>query len=200
MCKKKQRYVNKNSKESQAGYLTYLYWYSRSYGKKVSSKTFDNFINSSIYNDFFDFGKYIVDSKINNWEKYVDWLIKNKIPIKKWNKDSTYYTFNDELLKTESVSRALERYVLFLQEWEEKTNTRWDMFWKTENEFAIINYIKEGKISPWILFSSSDAIDFVNTIPDELIIEIHKSIDLSYWNNKISKRKEDLEWAKSLLK
>jgi hypothetical protein len=200
MCKKKERYVNKNSKESQAGYLTYLYWYSRSYGKKVSAKTFDDFIENSSYDSFSNFGKYIIDSKIKEWEKYIDWLIKTKTPIQRWAKDSTYYEFYKEIIRTESVSRALERYILFLQDWEDTHNIKWNMFWNTENPFAIVNYIKEGKISPWILFSSNDATDFVDRLPDELILEIDKHIDLSYWNKKISKRKEDLEWAKNLLK
>jgi len=199
MCEKKRRHFSKDDRGVKAGYTAFIYWYTRSYGNSKSKKSYNDFITSSFYKNFVKFGNYITDSRISEWERYVDWLIKNGVKITDWPKDSIYYKFFYEIIKTETPERALERYVMFLQSWEEKTGNDWNTFWDKENIFSIVNYIKEGKISPWILFSYDSAIMFIKDLPDELLIDVNNSIDLAYWNSKASKNKEDIKWIKTLL-
>lgn len=199
MCEKKRRAFAKDDRDVKAGYTAFVYWYNRSYGNTHSKKSYTDFMNSSFYKQFVTFGKYITESKITEWERYLDWLIKNSVKLNDWSKDSVYYKFFYEIIKTETPERALERYIIFMQSWEEQSGKSWKTFWDNENIFAIVNYIKEGKISPWILFSSDSAMEFIQDLPDELLVEVDGSIDLAYWNNKIKRNKGDMEWIKTLL-
>lgn len=199
MCEKKRRAFAKDDRDVKAGYTAFVYWYNRSYGNTHSKKNYTDFMNSSFYKQFVKFGKYITESKISEWERYLDWLIKNSVKLNDWPKDSVYYKFFYEIIKTETPERALERYIIFMQNWEENSGKSWKTFWDNENVFTIVNYIKEGKISPWILFSSESAMDFIQDLPDELLVEVDGSIDLAYWNNKTKRNKSDMEWIKTLL-
>lgn len=198
ICEKKRRYLSKDDKYVKSGYISYCYWNKKANNAK-KEKSFEDFIYSRLYNAFVNFGKYIVDTNIKNWEKYIDWLIINKVKIDDWSKDSVYYKFHNENIRREDAQRALERYLLFLLKWEEKTGNKWYEFWKMNSEIYISNLIIEGKISPWILFSDPKAEEFIENIPDELLIEIDRNIDLKFWKSKIDIKKEDSEWIRKML-
>ena len=60
-------------------------------------------------------------------------------------------------------------------------------------------YVKQGKISPWILFSSTKAQNFIDELPDELVPKLIENIDVGYWQNKTKKNKDDIEWINQIL-
>lgn len=198
MCEQKRRHFNRNDKEVKAGYTTYLYWnFKNSAVKKDIS--YSVFSKSKLYLAFVKFGKYIIQNNITDWEIYIDWLSKNQIKIDDWAKDRVYGTYCNERIKKETPERAVERYVLFAQKWEEKTTYKWHMFWELNSVFDTIQLISDGKISPWILFCDPQAQKFIDTLPDELIVKLDSAINLSYWKTVVEKNREDSKWITQLL-
>lgn len=198
MCEKKRRFLAKNDKEVVAGYTTYNYWYLIAMGCK-KEKTYIEFINSKQYIGFVKFGKYIIDSKVSDWNAYVKWLIDNKIRLDEWCKDSIFSRFYTNLNKIETPERALEKYIMVADDWSHKTGNHWSEFWQKANPFMVIDYVNQGKISPWILFSSQHAQHFIDTLPNELLPSLVKDIDIEFWKKKTTKNKEDSEWINQVL-
>lgn len=198
MCEQKRRNFAKNDKDVLAGYTAYLYWSSK-YSSHRKKKDYDEFAKSSLYSAFVKFGKYAVDNNITDWELYINWLSKNQIKIDNWAKDSVYGLYCVERIKKETAERALERYILFVQKWEEKTKYKWNTFWEHNSVFDTIQLLSDGKISPWILFCDPSAKKFIDELPEELLINLDKNIDLLYWRSKVENNKEDSKWITTLL-
>lgn len=198
LCEKKRRHLSKTDKDVMSGYTVYVYWNKRNSGS-TKTKTFDNFAKSNLYPVFVRFGRYILENNITDWEKYTDWLTKNKVKIDDWSKDSVYGLYINDRIKKETAERALERYLIFVQKWEETTDYKWYDFWEKNSIFNTVQLIKDGKISPWILFCDPKAQYFIENLPDELLIEIDTYINLSYWKSKIQRNQKDSEWITKML-
>lgn len=198
LCEQKRRHFAKNDKEVVAGFTAYSYWNFKNLGSKKKIQ-YENFAKSRLYTIFVKFGKYLVDNNITDWEKYIDWLSKHQIKVDDWSKDSVYGIYCSERVSKETPERALERYIMFVQKWEENTSYKWHTFWEKNSAFNTIQLIIDGKISPWILFCDPSAQNFFDNLPNELIIELDKNINLIQWKSKIQKNKEDSEWITKML-
>lgn len=198
MCEKKRRFLSKNEKDVMAGYSAYNYWYKIAMGSR-KEKTYVEFINSKYYVGFVKFGKYIVETKVSDWNAYIRWLVENKIKLDDWNKDSIFSRFYFNLNKIETPERALEKYIMVADDWSNKTGNHWTEFWQKANPFMVIDYVNQGKISPWILFSSQHAQDFIDSLPNELLPSLVNNLDIEYWKKKTSINKEDSEWINQVL-
>jgi hypothetical protein len=198
MCDKKKRFFQKNDKSVVAGFAAFNYWYKIAMNAK-KDKTFEQFNSSRYYKSFVKFGEYIVKSKIADWESYVRWLSQNNTKLEDWAKDSIVNQFYIMLNKIESPDRAVEKFILVAEDWGDKTGYHWSDFWEKANPHLILDYIKEGKISPWILFSSIAAQEFVDNLPDEMVHIIIENVDVDFWKKKTKVNKEDVKWISQLL-
>jgi hypothetical protein len=198
MCPKKKRFMLRNDKSVMFAFLIYQYWYKIAMGSK-KDLDYDDFLVGKFYKVFFEFSQYIESSKIQDWEKYIFWLVANSIKINQWSKDSTYNRFILENIKNETPERAIEKFILYVKLWSEKTGYEWNEYFSKCNPEKIIDDVISGRISPWVLYCSNSAQNFIENLPDELIIKLSKHIDFEYWLNKVNKNKELCEWIQSLI-
>lgn len=198
MCEQKERFFKKDDKSVKMGYTAFNFWYKIAMNAR-KDKTFDHFSNSRYYKSFVKFGEYIVNSKISDWESYVRWLTQNSIKLEDWPKDSVVNKYYIMLNKIESPDRAVEKFIFVAEEWGNKTGFHWSEFWGKANPYLILDYLKEGKISPWILFSSNTAQEFIDNLPDELVHALVSYIDVEFWKKKTKTNKEDVEWISQLI-
>lgn len=198
MCEKKRRVLNKTDKSSVLAFNIYQYWYKMAMGRK-KDKTYEEFALSKFYNIFVKFAHYVENSNIHDWQQYILWTIKNSIKIDDWAKDSTYYKYIKDNTKKETPERAIEKYILYVKVWSERTGNEWDEYFLKSNPESIIEDIISGKISPWILYCSNSAQQFVDELPDELVVKLIKEVDFDFWASKVKQNREDCEWIKSLI-
>ena len=200
ICEQKRRFDNKNSIESIIAFEACNYWNRIAMGKRKDFE-FSEFTKSNLYTTFIKFGIYVNSVNLKNWKEYLKWLTANNIPAFKWNKDSTYLKFKNEISKIETPERAVERFVIAAEEWAREQNheVQWDEFWDKASIGVIINYVHNGKISPWIIFCSIRAQRFLHSLNDELMKEIFKDIDIDYWDKRIQKSNEDSTWIQKLI-
>lgn len=197
MCEQKRRHFKKNDKDTLAGYSAYIYWSKNNNGGK--NQSYDKFAKSRLYTCFVKFGVYIIQNNINDWEKYIDWLSKNQVKVDDWPKDKTYGVYCSYRTEKETAERALERYILFVQKWEENTKYKWHTFWKKNSIFNTIQLLIDGKISPWILFCDPNAKEFIDELPEELLVELDRNLNLEHWKSKVNRNEEDSEWITKML-
>jgi hypothetical protein len=198
MCRNKKRYLQRDEQHVKLGLKFFNDWYKRAMGAK-KPKTYEEFMRSQYYGAFVRFGLYVLEARVLSPEKYLEWLIVTRANIDKWGTDSVYNAYLAEQSKKETAERAVERYVLHAEKWSEKTGNHWTEYWQKANINVIINDIKMGKISPWVILSYTPARDTLNELPGEMLNDVADTLDLAYWNRKIAVNKPTVKWIEEIL-
>lgn len=198
MCKNKRRAMQRDERHVKLALKFFNDWYKIAMGSR-KTKTYEDFMRSQYYGAFVQFGLYVLDTRVLAPEKYLSWLIKNNVRVDAWNKDSVYNQYLTEQTKKETAERAVERYVLHASEWSDKTGYHWSDYWQQANLNVIINDIKMGKISPWVILSFTPAKDRLGLISVEMLGEIASTLDLTYWNRKVDVNKPTVKWIEEVL-
>ena len=64
------------------------------------------------------------------------------MPLHKWASDRTFNEWIIVRLKTESPDRAVERTILFLEEWAKENNDKWyNYFTNVSPSLAVFSYL-----------------------------------------------------------
>lgn len=183
MCERKRRALNRNEKHVMAGYDAYNYWYKLAMGSK-KNKTYEDFASSQYYSAFVKFGRYVLDIRAMNPENYIRWLTTNKIKLDTWCKDSVYNRYLAEASKTETADRALERFIILAEDWARTTNNHWSEYFEKANPHTMVIHIVNGKLSPWIIYSSDKAQLWLDTLPPDMLKQIANTLDPGFWHRK----------------
>jgi len=199
LCVKKKRFMDKDTSGARIGFVVYTRFYELTTVSK-KQKTVDDFIQSSYYMDFVKFGWHIYNLNPINRDMFVDWVIKSSIKLKDWSKDQTYVSYLNEMVKKEPVEKALERTIKLMVEWGSANGECFSDFFRkiTANEATF--FIKNGRISPWVLYLSDSANILMTSLSDEQYSMITPVIDPSAWSAIISEKIDDAKFAKSLLR
>lgn len=199
LCVKKKRFMDKDTSGARFGFFVYTRFYELTTVSK-KTKTVDDFIQSSYYMDFVKFGWYIYNLNPINRDMFVDWVIKSSIKLKDWAKDQTYITYLNEMVKREPVEKALERTIKLMIEWAEANDEQYYDFFRKISPNEATFFIKNGRISPWVLYLSDSANELMGSLNDEQYGMITPVIDPSAWSAIISQKIDDAKFAKNLLR
>lgn len=197
-CVKKMRFLDKDSLHCRLAFASYDKFY-RMALKTNKPKTMDNFINSHYYLEFVKFGRYLIDNNIMSPELFLDFCIKNGLKLKDWFKPSVYELYLRELNKKESPEKGVERTILLMKQWSDQTGNNYNDFFRLIEPNLFINYVKQGRISPWIIYNSnSGRIMLEERLNDDQLSIILEWIDPDYWKKKFLVNKKDKEFFKKL--
>lgn len=198
MCPKKKRWLQKDEQHVRLGLKFFNDWYRIAMGAG-GTKDYKTFVSSQYYGAFVRFGLYVLETRVIAPERYLEWLIKMKVPVDRWCKDSVYNQYLAEQSKRETAERALERYVIHADAWSERTGYHWTQYWSAAKPYTVVNDIKMGKVSPWVFLGYSRAKSYLDELPIELLNDIADTIDLPYWQRKIETNKPTVNWIEEIL-
>ena len=190
MCEKKKRYLEKDSLASRLGFRLFQRFYELTTQLK-RQKTFDEFINNNLYLEFVKFGRHIIEINALQPEQFAEFVFKTGVKLKDWRKEYVYETFLEDLLLREPVDSALERAILYMNEWSEETGNKYNEYFLKATTFEAVHAIKSGKISPWILYTASTSEYMLNSLSIEQVKMIDNLLNPGVWSNKL--RKQDLD-------
>jgi hypothetical protein len=201
-CEKKQRWFNKDSVESRISFLAWNRFYTLANLNKNKDfyANFRNFIDSKYYNSFYKFGKYIVSIDAVESGKFIDYVIKNNLPIDKWTHHDVYETYIRQLISQESADHAIERTIKLIDKWGIETNNLWTDFFRIVNPGQLILWLKGGRISPWVIYNIDSAADFFNRCTPEQLAIIKDVAPISVWKVKFNNNKETCDIIRETLK
>ena len=199
MCERKRRHLNQNEKPVQLGYRAYQLFYRIGTNSK-KDKTYEEFASSQYYSAFVKFGSYCLDLRVDDVPGLTKWLLQNQIKLDKWTSDQVFNNWLKSRLKTESVDRAFERTVLFMQTWADENNQSWNHYFEKVSSNLAVFHICSGKISPWVLFASDQAQAFLDKLNPEQLQMVVDYIDVPYWQQTFKKNPEDFEWVQQVLR
>lgn len=198
-CEKKNRWLKRNDLESKTALLAWNRFHELT---TISRPTFTyrEFINSKFYVAIMKFVRYMKGLNVLEPSKFIDYVIINGIPIDKWINDKVYEQFIFELVKTESPDKALERNIGLMAEWSNSTGEPWYDFFRKVNTNQAIQWIKNGRLSPWVVYNVDSAVNFFARCNEEQLNMITKYAAPNQWKLKFNKNQDDCNYIRTTLK
>ena len=201
-CEKKRRWFMRDEPHARLAFMAWARFYElNSNLKKAGTKrTYREFMDSHYYIAFIKFGKQIIALNAVSPSKFIDYVIKNNLPLDKWTHDAVYERYVDELVKTESPEDALGRTVELMKTWSEQTSENWYDFFRKVNANQAAYWIKTGKISPWVLYNTDSAEELLNRCSEEQINMIATTAKPGPWKVKFNRSKDSADWIRETLR
>lgn len=198
LCKWKRRFLDKDERYAQLGFMAWSRWYHWHQNKQKNS--YEEFMRSQFYLAFIKFGRFMRDNDVIEPKQFVDFLCKAKVPIDSWANDVAYKTFLVELTKKEPPMNALERNVLLFKQWGLRTGNLWNDFFELVNPAEAVNLITNGRLSPWVLMTANKKMKLFDRFTAEQLSIIDKAINVDYWSKKVARQSEGIEEVRELCK
>ena len=198
LCETKRRWQDKDKHGNRIGHNAFMQFYNKH--SRKSKKDYMDFAKSAYYTAFVKFGNYCVEAQVLNPSRYCDWLLKEKISIDSWNRDTNYTKFIIDFLKTEdpldAIARSIESCIQLSQA--DKIQNK-DTF-RYGNKHKICFEITKGKISPWMLYHSTSGLEFVESLDVTQQKMIFEYINPEQWAIKFKRSANIINEVKELLK
>lgn len=200
-CEKKQRWFAKDETYSRTAFIAWNRFHElNTPNRKLNPpNAYKDFINSQYYKGFIKFGKHIRDVDVIEPAKFIDYVIKNNLPLDKWTNDFVYEQYVRELTKQETPENALMRNIMLMKEWSMKTSEPWNDFFRNVNTNQAVAWIKNGRLSPWVLYNTDSAIDFFSKCNEEQLNMITKYAPIGLWKIKFLKDPESCNFIRTTL-
>lgn len=200
VCEQKRRWMNKDEKYVKLGFYAYRRFYqlTKASGKKDS--TYEEFCKSKYYTAFNKFGRHVLSINAINPEGFIDFVIKSGVKLDDWTQDWVYEMWVRELCKRETPEQALERSLLMMQQWSMESGEEWWNFFRKISTVQAVNWIRNGKISPWALYCAPSSKDLFARMSDEQLGMIEEYIHPGFWKQKMTNNKEDVEYIKNVFR
>lgn len=199
MCPKKRRWADRDMTHARLGYRVYQMFYTmNTTSNKV--KTQEDFIRSQYYEGFTKFGRSCIVNEYLQPEKFAEWLIKNAVKLTDWSKDKTYDDFLLQYVKKETGLRALERTILYFNEWAANTAQPWNRYFVEVNTSRAVHDIRSARVSPWVLYLSNTGDQLLTRLTDEQIKMVNHIIDANFWMQLFKANAEEVDAVEEMCK
>jgi hypothetical protein len=199
-CKKKQRWFAKDEPPSRIAFEAWNRFYQLNGHIKRKVNTFEDFMNSKYYIAFIKFGKHIADLDAIDPAKFIDYVIKNNLPLDKWSHDFVYEQYIRDLTKKETPDIAFERSLILMNGWSMETGEPWFDFFRKVNTNQAIHWIKSGRLSPWVLYNTNKSADLFERCNAEQLNIIATYAPIGPWKIKFNNNKTDCLFIRESLK
>ena len=199
MCEPKRRWLQKDEKRVQLGMYAFQRFYKLSAGHK-KEKTYEDFVKSSFYNAFVKFGSFVNNVKPLYPDKYIDYVVTSNVKLDHWCRETMYEKYAIELIRKEGVETALERSIKTMVTWAKENNSVYSHYFLYASTNRITWDIKDGKISPWLVFNCESGKQVLNNFNDEQLTMLNAVLDPSHWAMRFKRQTKDVELVKQIAK
>lgn len=199
-CEHKRRWFRRDDPPNRLGFMAWTRFYELNdfNGQKKSSSHMD-FLNSQFYTAFVKFGKHMIDINAIEPAKFIDFVIKNNLPLDRWTHDFVYEQYIRELIKKETPEQALERMILLMQQWSMQTGEPWQDFFRKINTNLAVQWIKTGRISPWLLYNVESALSLIARCSLEQQQMIKEFAPVGPWKLRFKKNVDSIGWIRKTM-
>ena len=199
MCEPKRRFMQKDEKRVQSGFIAFNRWYQLAQGER-KAKTYEEFCRSSYYNAFVKFGSFITNVNPLYPEKFIDHVIRSGVKLDHWSRDELYDNYLYEMIKIEPVESAVQRTLQTMMEWADTSQAQFSHYFNYINLNRAVHDIKNGKISPWVILNSKSGKQMLNKFNDEQLDMIAPAFDVPYWLKKFKQTPADVALVNEICK
>jgi hypothetical protein len=183
--------MQKDEKRVQLGHMIYNRFFVITQNQH-NSKTYEEFCQSSYYNAFVKFGSFINNVKPIYSEKFIDYVIKSGVKLDHWCQDSLYEKYLYDMLKNEPAEAAVSRTLETMIQWGDKHQAPFNHYFKYATTNRLVHDIRNGKVSPWIIFNCKSGRDSLGQLTDDQLEIISTVIDLMFWKGQFKRLPDDV--------
>jgi hypothetical protein len=199
MCEPKRRFMQKDEKRVQAGFLAFNRFYQLTQGAK-KQKTYEEFCKSAYYNAFVKFGSFVNNVNPLYPDRFVDHVIKSGVKLDHWCRDELYESYLYEMLKIEPVESAVQRTLTTMMDWGDTSQAQFNHYFNYVNLNRAVHDIRDGKISPWVILNCSSGKKLISNMNDDQLELISPAFDIAFWVKKFKQLPADVALVQEILK
>lgn len=198
MCEPKRRRQEQNERGVQLGFYAFLRFYELTQGSS-RLRTFDDFAASPYYRAMVRFGRYCVDTRAIEPERFLEWLLNKHKKVDRWATDQNYTDYLVEHLYTEKPDAALARAIEFGLDWAEKHHAQANDCLRYGNSNMLCYSVSTGRISAWVLYNCESGRKFLSELDTGQIGMIWPYVDTDRWNRRFGDYAADRAWVAEML-
>lgn len=199
ICRQKKRFLEKDTNAARLAFHAYNHFQHLNYASK-KAPSYEKFMESSFYDAFMNFAKYIQDVDAITPVEFIDYAVRSKEPIDRWCKDSFYERYVRDLTLKEDPIRAVERNLMLMESWSINTgHSMKDFFRYIETPRATL-WIKTGRISPWVMLNCDSGLELLAKLSEEQLLIIKDALNTKLWFGKFTRFRSDVDNIKETLK
>ena len=131
-------------------------------------------------------------------EKYIEYVIRNAIKLERWASDAVYDTYLKEHLFKETIDRAAERMMLYIMNWASDNEQLADNFFNELTSAKALTLIRNGTISPWIIYGTEQGEKIIDSMSDEQLDIAVNFINPKKWRPKVRMKQDEVKWLKNI--
>ena len=199
ICEQKRRALAKSEKHVVIGYDAFNKFFKMSQNAKLD-KTYEEFAKSPYYNAFVKFGSFVSNVNPLYPDQFIHFVITSGIKLDHWCRDEVYDRYVVDLVRREKVEVALQRSIEHMMKWGESNNAAWNHYFHYVSLSRATYDIKDGKVSPWLIFNCNSGKAMLKKFDDAQLNAITLIIDPPYWISKFKQLPADVEFAKQIIK
>lgn len=202
VCEKKRRWFQKDQPQGRIAFLAWSRFYelNNALVSKKNKKTYKEFIESKFYLAFSRFARHLLDTAAPEPERFIDYVIKNNLPIDKWTHDKVYEEYVKDLIKRESPEQALERAIVLMREWGHQHDMQWFDFFREVNTNQLARWVQTGRISPWVLYNARSAEDALSRCTPEQVSMMAAMAPVAQWGSRFKTDAEGATFVRDMLR
>lgn len=198
LCEPKRRVLAKDDKQNRIAYQSWLIFRRLTIANVKHNKTYEEFASNKYFVDFMKLAKHMIDLKLEDPEAFVKFIIMNSIPIRDWTKAVVYETYIKDRTKKEPVERAIERSLLNMKSWAEKTGNSWQDYFKEVSTPEAVQDIRMGRISPWCTFATDQGSRLIDRLEPGQVEALVEYMEPKSWRVKVKRQQQDAEWVQQV--
>lgn len=196
-CPGKIKWLQKDEMHVKLGFYAYNRYYEMT-RKVKKKKTYEDFMKSQYYHAFVRLGRFVRNNNVISPEDFIEFLIKTSVPLDDWDKDYVYETYVREQIKKETPDKAFERFILLAESWGNAEEKPWVSIFREIEPNQAVQWIKSGRISPWIIFTASSSSELFNRLNEEQTQIVVKAVDDRFWQKKLEQNKQEISYLRDL--
>ena len=199
LCEQKRRWQDKDRPPNRIAFQAWLKFYGQMQPSR-KKREYRDFSESAYYLGFIRYGLYCCEAGVVNPLAYVDYLLKQNIPLDSWNSDRVYTKYLIFYLRDENPLDAIKRSVEYMLNIAEAENVQLGDVFRYVNSNKICHHIATGKISPWILYRSKSGVEFLSNLNQDQQGVIFEYIDPERWLIKFKREADSVQQVEEIIK
>ena len=195
LCENKRRMLAKDEKQNRIAYQSWLLFRKLTMANVKNDKPYEEFISNKFFAGFMKLAKHIIDLSLDDPEGFVKFIIMNSVPMHNWQTAVVYETYIKDRTKKETVERAVERSVLNMKAWAEKTGNSWEEYFTKVSTPEAVQDIRMGRISPWCTFATDQGSRLIDRFEPGQVQQLIEYMEPQSWRAKVMRQRQDAEWV-----
>ncbi len=195
LCENKRRVLAKDLKQNRIAYQSWLLFRRLTIANVKHDKDYEEFATNKYFMGFMKLAKHIIDLNLEDPEGFVKYIIMNSVPMHKWQTALVYESYVKDRTKKETVERAIERSVLNMKAWGERTNNSWEDYFQKVSTPDADQDIRMGRISPWCTFATDQGSRLIDRLEPGQIQQLVEYIEPQSWRVKVKRHQQDANWV-----